>query len=43
MQGRALKGLNAYCLEELTKLGEMTPEEKTAALKATKEDIGAVG
>ena len=42
MQGRALYGLNAYCLDELTKLGEMTPEEKTAALRATKEDIEAV-
>jgi hypothetical protein len=43
MQGRALYGLNAYCLDELTKLGEMTPEEKIAALRATNEDIGAVG
>lgn len=43
MQGRALYGLNAYCLDELTKLGEMTAEEKIAALKATNEDIGAVG
>src|SRR5258708_1879783 len=40
MQGRALYGLNAYCLNELTKLGQMTAEEKNAALKATNEDIG---
>ena len=43
MQGDALKWMNAYCLEELTKLGQMTAEEKTEALIATNEDIGAVG
>ena len=43
MSGGALKWMNAYCLDELTKLGEMTAEEKTAALKATNEDIRAVG
>jgi hypothetical protein len=43
MPGGALKWMNAYCLDELTKLGEMTAEEKVAALKATNEDIGAVG
>ncbi len=43
MQGDALKWMNGYCLDELTKLGQMTAEEKIAAVKATKEDIGAVG
>jgi hypothetical protein len=43
MQGQALKWMSAYCLDELTKLGQMTAEEKIAALKATNEDIGAVG
>jgi hypothetical protein len=38
-QGKALYGLNAYCLDELTKLGEMTIEQKAAALEATKEEI----
>jgi hypothetical protein len=28
MQGQAVYGLNAYCLDELTKLGEMTQEQK---------------
>jgi hypothetical protein len=40
MQGHALYGLNAYCLDEL---GEMTAEDKIASLKATNEDIGVVG
>ena len=43
MQGEALKWMNAYCLDELTKLGQMTADEKIAARKATNEDIGAVG
>lgn len=43
MQGAALKSINMYCLDELTKLGLMTAEERNSALKATNEDIGAVG
>lgn len=43
MQGAALKGMNAYCLNELTKLGQMTTEEQRAALQATNSDIAAVG
>lgn len=43
MQGAALKGLNVYCLNELAKLGAMTPEEVRTATRATNEDIAAVG
>jgi hypothetical protein len=43
MQGKALMGINMYCLEELTNLGLMTAKERSAALKATHEDIRAVG
>jgi hypothetical protein len=43
MQGTALKSINMYCLDELTKLGLTTAEERSAALKATSEDIRAVG
>jgi hypothetical protein len=43
MQGTALQSVNMHCLNELTKLGLMTAEEKSAALKVTKEDIRAVG
>jgi hypothetical protein len=43
LQGHALYVLNAYCLGELTKLGEMTPEDKTAALRATNEEMQASG
>jgi hypothetical protein len=43
MQGQAIYGLNAYCLDELTKLGEFTQEQKAAALKATKEEIRIMG
>jgi hypothetical protein len=43
MQGQALKGINAYCLSELAKLGQMTTEERRAALQATNEDIAAMG
>ena len=41
MQGQAVYGLNAYCLDELTKLGEMTQEQKAAALEATKTAVAA--
>jgi hypothetical protein len=43
MQGGGLKAVNAYCLDELAKLGQMTAEDKIAALKATNEDIKAMG
>ncbi len=43
MQGHALKGMNAYCLGELAKLGHFTDEERRAALRATNEDIAEVG
>ena len=43
MQGSALKSINMYCLDELTKLGLMTAEERNAALKATDGDIREVG
>jgi len=39
MQEQALKGMAFYCFDELTKIGQMTVEEKTAALKATNEEI----
>ena len=39
MQGQALKGMNAYCLDELVKLGQMTEETKTAALNATRGEM----
>jgi hypothetical protein len=43
MQGLALKGMAVYCFDKLIKLGQMTAEEKIAALKATNEDIRGVG
>ncbi|MGJ5043121.1 hypothetical protein [Bradyrhizobium sp. HKCCYLRH1062] len=43
MQGSALKGLNAYCLTELAKLGAMTADDVRAASKATNEEIAVVG
>jgi hypothetical protein len=39
MQEQALKGMAFYCFDELTKIGQMTVEEKTAALNATNEEI----
>jgi hypothetical protein len=35
--------MNAYCLSELAKLGQMTTDERRAALQATNEDIAAIG
>jgi hypothetical protein len=43
MQGQALKEIAAYCYDELTKIGQMTAEDRIAALKATNEDIREVG
>ena len=43
MKGQAIYALNAYCLDELTKLGQFTQEEKAAALKATEEEVRDMG
>jgi hypothetical protein len=43
MQGQALRGMAFYCFGELTKIGQMTEEEKTAALKTIAEEIREVG
>ena len=43
MPGQGLDVVNRYCCEELEKLGQITPDEKAAILKATTEDIRAVG
>jgi hypothetical protein len=43
MGGEGLRVVNRYCCEELEKLGRITPDEKTAILKATAEDIRHVG
>jgi hypothetical protein len=43
MRGEALQSINMHCLNELTKLGLMTAEERDAALSATNKDIRAVG
>jgi hypothetical protein len=43
MGGQGLRALNHYCCVELEKLGQMTPDEKVEILKATAEDIRAVG
>jgi hypothetical protein len=43
MAGQGLKSLNRYCCKELEKLGQITSDEKAAILKASAEDISAVG
>jgi hypothetical protein len=43
MQGLALNGMAAYCFDELTKIGQMTAEEKGAAHTALNADIRKVG
>jgi hypothetical protein len=43
MGGQGLNVVNRYCCEELEKPGQITPDEKAAILKATAEDVRAVG
>src|SRR5258706_16179350 len=43
ISGQAIYGINTWCLDELTKLGQITAEEKLGIQKATKNDIAAVG
>jgi hypothetical protein len=43
MRGDGLRAINSYCLNELTKLGKFTEEERRAAEKATLANIREVG
>ena len=43
MQGSALRSVIVYCFDELTKVGQMSAEDKSAAIKATNEDIREMG